>query len=254
MGGGGSRSSTGRTVAPPTSGTATPMTAVQVDQSIAQAAQQNAQAPASINATQAQNPDIQRLVANQDAYMLQNPDADLARSMYISKATDASGYSMSQNLNYNLEHGNALNGNESFMYQNLRGAMQQLGVDMQMNRGAHADVVQALGVQSWSGMSAQQLSQALTGASWTSNSFTSASYDQSKNPFFNGPNSGGREVVLNMHVSKQTRVMMGARSQAEIVADVGTHFRVTGAGFTGKIATPRNGRAVQQIYLDVEVW
>lgn len=256
MGGRGSRSATSGGSLPTSSTmpTAMPMTALQVDQSIDQAAAQNPTPPAAIVDSALSQSDLQRLVANQNAYMQNDPDADIARGMYISKNTDSSGYSMSQNLNYKLEHGQALNGNESYMYQHLRGAMQTLGVDVNLNRGAHADVVQALGVQSWQGMSAAQLNQALVGKTWTSNSFTSSSYDRSKNPFFNGPNSGGREVVLNMHVSQQARGMLGARSQTEVVLDVGTHFQVTGARYTGATATPRNGSPTRQIVLDVDVW
>ena len=233
---------------------ATPMTPQQQAQNLQQAAAQNATPPATINDNAMSQADINRLVASQNAYMQQNPDADIARGLYISAANAGGGYSMSQNLNYKLEHGGTLNGNESFIYQNLRGSMQQIGADVTLNRGAHADVVQSLGVSNWSNMSASQLQQALVGKSWTSNSFTSCSYDQSKNPFFNGPNSGGREVVLRMHTSGQTRAMLGARKQTELVLDIGTNFRVTNVGYTGRTATPRNGSPTRQIVLDVNVW
>ena len=233
---------------------ATPMTPQQQAQNLQQAAAQSATPPAAINDKAMSQADINRLVASQNAYMQQNPDADIARGLYISAANAGGGYSMSQNLNYKLEHGGTLNGNESFIYQNLRGSMQQIGADVTLNRGAHADVVQALGVSNWSNMSASQLQQALVGKSWTSNSFTSCSYDQSKNPFFNGPNSGGREVVLRMHTSGQTRAMLGARKQTELVLDIGTNFEVTNVGYTGRTATPRNGSPTRQIVLDVDVW
>lgn len=231
-----------------------PMSAAQVDNDVNQAAAVGQAPPDSISDSALSQADIQRLVAAQDAYLEDNPDADIARSLYISAKTDSAGYSMSQNLNYKLEHGGALNGNESFIYQNLRGAMQPLGVDATLNRGAHADVVQALGLHHWSGMTDAQLDAAVKGKSWVSNSFSSTSYDLSKNPFLSGAQSGGREVVLNLHVSKQTRVMLGAKKQTEVVLDVGTHFQVTGAKFTGVTATPRTGVPTKQIALDVDVW
>ena len=231
-----------------------PISAAQLSQNQAQAASQNAAPPQVIASGDISQADLQRLVDNQHDYMQQNPDADIARSLYISAATDSAGFSMSQTLNHKLENGGALNGNEAFIYDNLRGAMQPLGADVMLNRGAHASVVRALGVSDWSQMSAAQLKSSLVGKSWTSNSFTSASYDESKNPFFHGPFSGGREVVLRMHTAKSANVMLGARKQAEVVLDIGSHFQVTDVGFTGQTATPRNGRPTKQIVIDVDVW
>lgn len=182
-------------------------------------------------------------------------DQSLAAKQYISARDTGNGYSMSQNLNYKLENGGSLNANERFMEQQLSSAMHPLGQDTVLHRAAHSDLITALGVHNYQGMTDAQLSQALVGASWDSKSFTSTSYDRSKNPFISGSQAGGREVVMRIHASGAARGVFVNKAQAEVVLARGTHFEITGASFTGSTKYPRaTGRPMREVVLDVDVW
>ena len=177
----------------------------------------------------------------------------LAIKQYISAANTGNGYSMAQNLNHALETGGKLNANEQYMDTKLTAAMHDLGKDTLLNRGAHADVLTTLGLSNYSKMSDSQLNAALTGASFKTKSYTSTSYDITKNPFLSGSQSGGREVVMNIKAKSSTKCVFGARSQTEVILAKGTTFKVTGARFTGQTVYPRTGGAFKQVMLDIEV-
>lgn len=168
-----------------------------------------------------------------------DPDQVSAIKSYISKQQDAKGFTMSQNLNFKLDNNLPLSVNEQFMNTFMQSAMHTLGQDITLYRGAHQDLLERLGVKNYHTMSESQLQKALIGKAYTTTSYSSTSYDKSKNPFYTGANAGGREVELVMKTGKNTKVVLGAKSQTEIVTNIGTNYKVTGVRFTGRTATPR---------------
>ena len=176
-----------------------------------------------------------------------------AIKQYISKAVDAQGYSMSQVLNNKLNNGLKLNANEKYMDKFLQEGMHDIGKDITLYRGAHEDFIQRLGIKNYEKMTESQLKKALVGAQYSTPSFTSASYDKNKNPFYTGMNAGGREIEMVIKAPKSTKVVLGAKSQAEMIINKGTKYKVTDVKYTGRTATPRNVGSKKVLQVEVEV-
>ena len=180
--------------------------------------------------------------ANADAY--DDPDFNYARKLYVSDATDSKGYSFSQNLNYKLDNNLPLDANEQYMADMLQNGIHPIGKNTTLYRAAHDDILKKMGVKDYSKMTEAQL-QKLVGTEIVTTSYMSTSYDISKNPFVSGPQSGGREVQMEIKTSTGTKVFLGAKSQAEIVTDKGIKMRLTSITYDRdsrgnvKMATPR---------------
>lgn len=187
-----------------------------------------------------------------DADERYDPSVLDAIKQYISKATDAQGYSMSQNLNYKLNNDLPLNANEKYMLKYLQKGMHDIGKDTVLYRGAHEDFLQRLGVNNYQRYSEAQLKKMVVGSTFKSKSFTSASYDKSKNPFYTGPNSGGREVEIVIKAPKTSKMVFGARSQSEVIMNVGTQYKVTDIKYTGRSATPRGAGVKKVVQVEIE--
>ena len=97
----------------------------------------------------------QLIAANADAY--DDPDFNYARKLYVSDATDAAGFSFSQNLNYKLDNNIPLNANEQFMADMLQNGVRPIGKDTMLFRAAHDDILKSLGVSDYTKMSQAQL-------------------------------------------------------------------------------------------------
>lgn len=194
------------------------------------------------------------IAANSDAY--DDPDFNYARKLYVSDATDSSGFSFSQNLNYKLDNGIKLDANEQFMANMLQNGMRPIGKDTMLFRAAHDDILKSLGIADYTKMTQAQLQQKLIGTTMQTTSYTSWSYDKSKNPFLPGqPNGGGREVYMVNKSAATTNMFFGAKSQAEVVTNIGTNLKISNVYFDGTYATPRlrSGR-VPRIVIEVESW
>ena len=148
------------------------------------------------NHTKFTDTDAAQLISvNADAY--DDPDFSYARKLYVSDATGPNGFSFSQNLNYKLDNGLPLDANEQFMHDMLGLGMRPIGKDTMLFRAAHDDILKQLGVSDYTKMSQAQLQQQLIGTTMQTTSYSSWSYDKSKNPFLPGqPNGGGREVYM----------------------------------------------------------
>lgn len=194
------------------------------------------------------------IAANSDAY--DDPDFTYARKLYVSDATDSAGFSMSQNLNYKLDNGMKLDANEQFMRDMLGLGVRPIGKDTMLFRAAHDDLLKKLGISDYTKMSQAQLQQQLVGTTLQTTSFTSWSYDKSKNPFLPGqPNGGGREVYMVAKAGASTQMFFGAKSQAEVVSNIGTNMRISKVYFDGTYATPRlKSGKVPRIVIEVETW
>ena len=207
------------------------------------------------NHTQFTDTDASQLIAvNADAY--DDPDFNYARKLYVSDATDSAGFSFSQNLNYKLDNNLPLNANEQFMKDMLQNGMRPIGKDTMLFRAAHDDILKSLGIKDYTKMSQAQLQQQLVGTTMQTTSYTSWSYDKSKNPFLPGqPQGGGREVYIVNKSASSTNMFFGAKSQAEVVTNIGTNMKISNVYFDGTHATPRlRGKSVPRIVIELESW
>lgn len=185
-----------------------------------------------------------------------DPDVTDAIKLYISDSNpNGDGFSHSQNLNYKLDNGIALNATEKFIDDNIQAGMHAIGKDTTLVRYAHDDILQAMGVSDYTKMTDAQLQKALVGTTFKTTSYTSTSYDANKSPFApSQPLGGGREVVMNIKAGKNTQVVFGAKKQAEMVLNKGTQMKVTGIRFDGTYATPRNKGTRPRVVLEVETY
>lgn len=192
--------------------------------------------------------------------MAGNYDADVVNAikLYISASNvNGDGYSYSQNLNYKLDNGMPLDVNESYIDTFIQQGMHDIGQDTNLFRACHDDVLQACGISDYSKLSESQLQSQLVGTQFTTKSYLSTSYDMSKSPFYDGNSSsgvaGGREVYMNIKAKSGTKVVFGAKKQAEMIINKGTNFKITGIKYDGSYAMPRGKGMKPRVVLDVEV-
>ena len=183
-----------------------------------------------------------------------DPDITDAIKLYISDSNpNGDGYSHSQNLNYKLDNGMPLNPTEKFIDNHIQAGMHSIGKDSTLVRYCHDDILKAAGISDYTKMSDTQLQSALVGRTFKTTSYMSTSYDGSKSPFSPSAKAGGgREVIMNVHAGKNTKIVFGAKEQAEIVLNKGTNFKITGIKYDGSYANPRNGGRKPRIVLDIE--
>lgn len=184
-----------------------------------------------------------------------DPDVTDAIKLYISDSNpNGDGFSHSQNLNYKLDNGMPLNATEQFIHDNIQAGMHDIGKDTTLTRFCHDDVLQKCGVKDYTKYSETQLQSMLIGTEFTTTAFTSYSYDASKNPFRVGaPGGGGREVTMKTNCKSNTKVVFGAKKQAEMVMNKGTKQRITNVYFDGTMATPRSKfSSVPRIVIETE--
>ena len=185
-----------------------------------------------------------------------DPDVTDAIKLYISDSNpNGDGFSHSQNLNYKLDNGMKLNPTEKFIDDNIQAGMHSIGKDSQLVRYCHDDILKQAGIPDYTKMSDAQLQSALVGKSFKTTSYMSTSYDGKKNPFNpSASGGGGREVVMNINAGKDTKMVFGAKKQAEIVLNKGTNFKITGIHYDGSYATPRNSGTKPRVVIDVETY
>ena len=199
--------------------------------------------------------DAQKL--RDDVDDIYDPDVTDAIKLYISNTNpNGDGFSHSQNLNYKLDNGMPLNPTEKFIDDNIQAGMHAIGKDSSLVRYCHDDILKSAGIADYTKMSDTQLQSALVGKTFTTTSYMSTSYDGKKNPFNpNAQQGGGREVVMNVKAGKDTKMVFGAKDQAEIVLNKGTNFRITGIKYDGSYATPRGSSSRKpRIELEIETY
>ena len=179
-----------------------------------------------------------------------------APEKYISDSNpNGDGFSHSQNLNYKLDNGIPLNPTEQFINDNIQAGMHDIGKDSNLVRYCHDDILQSAGIKDYTKLTDSQLQSQLVGKTFKTTSYMSTSYDGSKNPFNpSAPKGGGREVVMNIKAGKNTKVVFGAKKQAEFVLNRGTNMRITGIHYDGTYATPRGSGTKPRVVLDVETF
>lgn len=196
--------------------------------------------------------DAQAIIsANANSY--QDPDFVSAQKMYISDATDSQGYSFSQSMNYKLDNNLPLNATEKWINDNLQNGMHDLGKDTNLVRYCHDDILKKCGISDYTKLSDSQLQSKLIGTELKTTAYMSTSYNAKNSPFAPGQAlGGGREVVMNVKAGSNTKVILGAKAQSEIVINKGTNLRITGIHYDGSYATPRNSGVKPRVVLDVE--
>ena len=229
---------------------------------------------APVNAQWLTNQQASTLRQQQDSSYDANTTA--AVKQYISNTNfDGQGHSLSQTMNFLLDNGvdlqtanvKQLNKQYGLRLDNRALASMQytdaymsiathpIGQDINLLRGAHDDLLKnVFGISDYSKLSQAQLDKRLTGKTFKTTSYMSTSYDKNKNPFLSSSSnvSGGREVVYNIKAGKNTKMLFGARKQAEMILDKGTDFKITGVYYTGQTATPRGGSSKPQIIVYLE--
>ena len=185
-----------------------------------------------------------------------DPDVTDAIKLYTSNSNpNNDGYSHSQNLNYKLDNGMPLSPTEKFIDNNIQKGMHAIGKDSELVRYCHDDILKNAGIPDYTKMSDSQLQSALVGKTFTTTSYMSTSYDGKKNPFNpNAPQGGGREVVMKIKAGKDTKMVFGEKTQAEIVLNKGTNFKITGIKYDGSYAKPRNSGRKPRIELEIETY
>ena len=198
--------------------------------------------------------DAQKL--RDDMEDIYDPDVTDAIKLYISDSNpNGDGFSHSQNLNYKLDNGIPLNVNEKFIDDNIQVGMHSIGKDSKLIRYCHDDILKSAGISDYTKMSDAQLQSALVGKTFQTTSYMSTSYDGKKNPFNpSASGGGGREVIMNISAGKDTKMVFGAKAQAEIVLNKGTNFKITGIHYDGSYATPRNAGRKPRVVLDIETY
>lgn len=186
-----------------------------------------------------------------------DPDVSNAIKLYISKKdVNGDGYSYSQNLNYKLDNGLPLDVNEKYIDTFIQQGMHDIGQDTVLFRACHDDILKKCGINDYTKLNDSQLQSKLIGTEFITTSYTSASYDKAKNPFTNPSSgvSGGREVFMNIKASSTTKMVFGAKSQAEMVLNKGTKMRITGIHYDGTYASPRNSGRKPRVVIDIETF
>ena len=228
------------------------------------------------NAVLLSDNDADQLRQQQDS--MYDANTTSAVKMYISDTNfDQQGHSLSQTMNYLLDNGVDLNNPDlnainkkfglrltandiaSMQYTDnyMAVATHAIGKDVILQRGAHDDVLRdKFGIADYSKMSEKQLKAQLVGQKFMTTSYMSASYDPQKSPFLDpsSPVSGGREVVYNIKAGANTKMLFGAKKQAEVILDRGTNFKITDVKYSGRTASPRNKGSRPQIIIDIETY
>lgn len=195
-------------------------------------------------------------IMNKYQYAYGDPDFVAAQKMYISGANvNGDGYSYSQNLNFKLDNGLKLDANEAWINDNLQNAMHSIGKNTNLVRYCHDDILKKCGISDYTKMTESQLKSSLVGMQLKSSGYVSTSYNPAKSPFHpNASLGGGREVVMKIKADKNTKVVLGAKKQTEVILNKGTNLKITNVRYDGSTASPRNGRTKPRIEIEIEAY
>ena len=248
---------------------AQPITQLDVDGAQPQQVALNSQANAINNAnfSDTDSADYHQLYNGKQYYQNQamSIDGKIAVMNYLADQPEqGSLYSMSQNMNYALAHGQTLTANQKYVYDNLQASMHNLGYNLTLQRYDHADGINKLlrsaGInQSYDTMTQSQLQKALVGMNYTSKSFLSTSYnDFSKapggNPFTN------RAVKFQFSAKAKAQALMPGNgpggSLGEIILSDKNNYKITNVKFDNRKARAKGTQSYTAkgvtVYVDVE--
>ena len=251
---------------------AKPVTKLSVDGAVPQQVATSLQAQRNNNAkfSDTDSQDYHQLYNGRQYYADQSLSIDqrVATMNYLSDVPESgSMYSPSQNMNRNLSEGKILNANQTYMYNNMRGAMHNLGYNLKLQRYDHDDsingILKSIGVnQSYDSMSEAQLNKVLKGVSYKTNALTSTSYNDFSNAGSKGLPFTTRAIKFEYNAKARTQAMMPGNGPGgrfgEIVLDNVNNFKITGVKFDGRKARFKNnsigsgGAKSLVVYVDVD--
>lgn len=196
-------------------------------------------------------------------------DQQLATINYLSPTPEnGSMYSMSQNLNSALVSGKPLTANQQFVYDNMQGAMHNLGYNLNLTRYDHSTMVNGLLKQAgintdYSNLSQGQIKKALVGMQYGENKFISTSYNDFKNaPAASKSTFDTRAVRIEYKAKASTKAMMpgngpGGALGEIVLAPSGSrkNMKVVDVKMSGKSARRQGTQSysLKQVTLVVEV-
>lgn len=198
-------------------------------------------------------------------------DTQMALQDYLSDTpVPGSMYSVSQNLNYKMEHDQKLSVAEQAIVDDMMAGMHNLGYNLNLTRFGRVDYVDQFGrlaaaagfgriinSSNFDSMSEADLQKAFVGLTYSEDKFVSTSY----NGFANAPNGGrpftDKAVKFNYKAPAKTQALMPGNGPGgalgEMVLAPGQNYRITGVRFTGKQG--RSGASsYRQIEFDVEIY
>lgn len=192
-------------------------------------------------------------------------DGRIATMNYLSDQPESgSMYSMSQNMNYALAHGQKLTANQQYVYNNLQASMHNLGYNLTLQRYDHADginsLLQSVGInKSYDSMTQNQLQKALVGMNYTSKSLLSTSY----NDFAKAPGGNpftSRAVKFEYRAKANTQAFMPGNGAGgnlgEMILSDKNNFKITGVKFDNRRARAKGTQSYTAkgitVYVDVE--
>lgn len=186
-----------------------------------------------------------------------DPEIKEAIDLYASNTDPyGNGFSYSQNLNHDLANSKYLPPKEAQIDAGLQKGMTEIGKDVQLVRYCHDGILKEMGVEDYSKLSEAELKKKLVGATFTTKSYLSTSYDGEKSPFApNGAKGGGREVYMKINAAKTTKYVRGDKSQAEMILNRGSKVKVTNIYYDGSTASPNSiyPKKIPRVVFEVEI-
>lgn len=217
--------------------------------------------------------DFHDLYNGRNYYNQQNLDIDTRMSLedYLDPNTvPGSMYNFSQDMNWAVAQGQKLNAQQQYAWDNITGAMHNLGYNVNLTRYDHGDFLDnrlaGAGVTGGhSGLSVAQLKAALVGQTYTDPRILSTSYNNFKNAA-NADTFTSREVKITYKAKASTQALMpgdgpGGRFGEILLGPSGTKghntYKIVDVKTTGQKARPKGGsvnsRTLNQIEVVVEV-
>ena len=211
------------------------------------------------------------LLGGKNYFLSQNMtiDQQIATMNYLEpNPENGSLYSMSQNMNYALANGKKLTANQQYVYNQLSGAMHNLGENLNLTRYDHDGGINTMlknsGInQSYDKLSLSQLKSALVGKKFQENKFISTSH----NDFKNAPTSSKnvfltRPVKITYKTNADVQAMMpgngkgGALGEIILAPSKGKdNYKVVDVKYTGQKARQKGTQNynMPQVELVIEV-
>lgn len=202
------------------------------------------------------------LKGGRNYYLSQNMtiDQQLATMNYLSPTPETGSlYSMSQNLNNALKTGQTLTANQKYVYDELKGAMHNLGENLTLTRYDHPEAINAIlrqaGLtQDYENYTISQIKNAIIGTTQSMPSLESTSYNEFRhapvsNPFTN------RAVKLSYLAPADTQAFMPGNGAGgalgEIVLADGQRKTIVDVRWTGNRGRTKGSQTLNKKQIEI---
>lgn len=189
-------------------------------------------------------------------------DQQIATMNYLEPNPErGSLYSMSQNMNYALASGQKLTANQQYVYNNLQGAMHNLGENLNLTRYDHAGGIdKLLGGRDYSQFTEKQLQQLLVGKTYKENKLVSTSTNDFKNAGASSQTFTSRPIKYTYRTNANVQAYMPGNGPAGalgemVLAPSGSkdNYKIVGVKFTGQKARRKGTQSYTLPQLEVIV-